>query len=288
MSYVDEAFQKLKANLEITRTESKFASSKHNEIRDHVRAKWTLSDDFLTGSYRRDTKTKRLKDVDIFVVAASDGPQGSLRKQPPGTILSELQRLLSEHYKELTVDGFACTIHFGTDEEVGSFDVVPAVERQGGGWEIPDAGRGRWISTNPKLHHEDSTAKNEACDGNYVPFVKMIKAINREADEPIQPPFLLEVMALEIVDEPFGRFQDEIVWFLATAADRVREDWADPASIGPDVNGDWTQAQRRDAETAVSEWQKIAEEAVRLEDDESERAAVEEWRRLFGWRMPRP
>ena len=31
-----------------------------------------------------------------------------------------------------------------------------------------------------------------------------------------------------------------------------------------------------------------AETAIRLEDDNQERAAVEEWRRLFSWRMPRP
>ena len=32
----------------------------------------------------------------------------------------------------------------------------------------------------------------------------------------------------------------------------------------------------------------IAEEAIRLEDEGQERAAVEQWRRLFAWRMPRP
>ena len=83
MGYVDEAFENLRSGLEITQTEKGFASRKHKEIRDHVGAEWELSDDFLTGSYSRETKTKRLKDVDIFVVLVADGAQEILRKKDP-------------------------------------------------------------------------------------------------------------------------------------------------------------------------------------------------------------
>jgi hypothetical protein len=75
------------------------------------------------------------------------------------------------------------------------------------------------------------------CDDKFVPFVKMIKGINRNFDEPINPPFLFEVMEHGLVSTPFGRYQDEITWFLASAAERVFEDWPDPAKIGPTVNG---------------------------------------------------
>jgi hypothetical protein len=249
---------------------------------------WTLDDHFLTGSYRRETKTKRLKDVDIFVVIDPDGPQAGLRKQPPNTVLAELRALLGARYDDISTDGFACTIQFGAEDEVASFDVVPAFKRTTGGWEIPDADRGRWIATDPKRHHEYSTKRNEECDKRFVPFVKMIKGINREAREPIQPSFLLEVMAYELVQVPFGRFQDEIRWFLATAAERVLEDWPDPAAIGPNVNEQMSNQERSQVAAILKGWQSTAEEAVRLEDDGQERASVEEWRRLFGWRMPRP
>ena len=76
-----------------------------------------------------------------------------------------------------------------------SVEVVPAFDRDGGGYFIPDPDAGGWIATNPKVHHELSTAKNAECDGKCVPFVKMIKAINREFGEPVAPSFLLEVMA---------------------------------------------------------------------------------------------
>ena len=35
------------------------------------------------------------------------------------------------------------------------------------------------------------------------------------------PSFLVEVMALGLVKEPFGRYQDEVRWFLASAAEGV-------------------------------------------------------------------
>jgi hypothetical protein len=132
-----------------------------------------------------------------------------------------------------------------------------------------------------------STAKNEACGGQFVPFVKMVKGINVQLGKPVQPSFLLEVMAHGVVKEPFGRYQDEVRWFLATAAEGVGHGWPDPAGLGPDVNA-MTSSQRGDAGYALESALAVAEEAVRLENEGQERASVEAWRRLFDWRMPRP
>jgi hypothetical protein len=288
MTYVDDAFSKCKSALEITTTEQNFASSKHADIRSVVRASWQLDDDFLTGSYRRNTKTKRLKDVDIFVVIDPTGPQVDLRQDSPSTVLAGLREILQTKYSNVVSDGFACTVKFSDEDDVASFDVVPAFKRKGGGWEIPDVERSTWISTNPKLHHEQSTKMNGRCDERFVPFVKMIKGINRNFDEPINPSFLLEVMAHGLVSTPFGRYQDEITWFLASAAEQITNDWPDPADIGPVVNGTMSDAARRAAAQTLNEWQRIAEKAVRLEDAQQDRAAVEEWKKLFGSRMPRP
>jgi hypothetical protein len=116
----------------------------------------------------------------------------------------------------------------------------------------------------------------------------MIKGINRHFGEPINPSFLLEVMAHGLVSTPFGRYQDEITWFLASAAEKITDDWPDPARIGPVVNGMTSAIDRRAAAQRLNDWQRIAEKAVRLEDAQQDRAAVEEWRKLFGSRMPRP
>jgi len=288
MGYVDDAFVKLKSNLEITQTEQDTAARRHTAIRDYVTARWDLTDDFLTGSYRRDTKTKKLKDIDIFVVVDPDGAQADYRTRPPGDLLDALETLLADRWPDAYRDGMAVVIHYGNDDEVMSIDVVPAFDRKGGGYFIPDAAAGTWIATNPKRHHELSIAKNAECNGKFVPFVKMIKGINRELGEPVSPSFLLEVMAHALVEAPFGRYQDEIVLFLATAAERIDEQWNDPARLGGDVNTVMSPSQKRAAAAALRNAQAIAERAVDLEDDGEERAAYEEWKKLFGSRMTRP
>jgi tRNA nucleotidyltransferase (CCA-adding enzyme) len=88
MGYIDDTFAKLKHNLGITQTEQDLAKARHAAIRDFVRLHWDLADDFLTGSYRLDTKTKKLKDIDIFVVLDAGGSQTGFRDQAPIQVIN--------------------------------------------------------------------------------------------------------------------------------------------------------------------------------------------------------
>ncbi|MBF6354255.1 nucleotidyltransferase domain-containing protein [Nocardia higoensis] len=288
MGYIDDTFTKLKHNLEITQTERGLAKARHETIRDFVKSHWDLADDFLTGSYRRDTKTKKLKDIDVFVVLDPAGSQASFRDQAPVQVINALESLLRKKWSTAARDGMAVVIPYGPDDEVMSIDVVPAFKRKDGGYYIPNPSAGDWIATNPKRHHELSIAKNAECDGKYVPFVKMIKGINRELGEPVSPSFLLEVMAQSLVKPPIGRYQDEIVLFLATAAERIGHEWSDPAGLGGDVNVVMSATQKLAAANALDQARTIAERAVDLEDDDQDRAAYDEWKKLFGNRMTKP
>ncbi len=285
MSYVDDAFKKLKSNLEITQTESQLAQTRHRLVRNHVEASWQLVDDFLTGSYRRHTKTKKLKDVDIFVVIDPKGPQGGLAYGTGTAAVLALRDLLTKRWKDLDADDNVVTIHY-SGEDVASYEVAPVFVRSGGGYSMPN-GAG-WMDTDPKKQAQLVTAKNKECDAKFVPFVKMVKGINREAGDPIEPAFLLEVMALDLVIAPFGCYRHEIRFFLASVADRIVDDWRDPVELGPDVNGGVGITRRMELSEIVRGWLAVAEEALQLEYEGKERAAVEMWRELFGWRMPRP
>lgn len=288
MGYVNDAFLKMKSNLEITVTERSLTSRRHVSIRAHIKSSWTICADFLTGSYKRDTKTKKLKDVDIFIVIEPDGPQGSYAAKPPTELLNALHSLLQEKWPDSYIDGMAIVVPFGKDDEITSMEVIPVFGRTGGGYLMPDPKRGGWLATDPTVHGTLTTDKNAECDGKYVPFVKMVKGANRVLGEPVSPSFLLEVMALQFVTAPFGTYQDELATFFATAADRIREPFDDPAGLGGNVNTLMSSAELIAAEQALRRAQRIAEIAVDLEDDGQEHAAVEKWRELFGNRMPRP
>ena len=285
MSYVDDAFKNLKSNLEITPTESQLAQTRHRLVRKHIEASWELVEDFLTGSYKRDTKTKKLKDVDIFVVVDPKGPQGALADGTGTAAVLALRDLLAKRWNNLDADDNVVTVNY-SGEDVASYEVAPVFPRSGGGYSMPNGAA--WMDTDPKEQAALVTAKNKACDAKFVPFVKMVKGVNREADDPIEPAFLLEVMALDLVIEPFGRYRDEIRFFLASVADRIVDDWPDPVGLGPDVNAGVGIRRRRELSEIVRGWLAVAEEALQLEYEGKLRAAVEKWRELFGWRMPRP
>ena len=97
----------------------------------------------------------------------------------------------------------------------------------------------------------------------------------------------MEVMGLELVLQPFGRYRDEIRFFLASVADRITDDWPDPAGLGPDVMVESRARGSGQIADIVRKWLTVAEEALLLENNGKERAAVEKWRELFGWRMTR-
>lgn len=289
MYTVDDAFAKLKSRLEITQTEQNLASRRQNEIRDHMATRISLKTSFLTGSYARHTKTKKLRDVDIFLVVRDDGADAGLRDQTPWSALSCLQRHLADGYRSPppAIGRRSCTVEFSSTDEVPSFDVVLSFERTEGGYWIPDRTCGEWIASDPSIHKTKATAKNADCAGRWIPVVKMIKGLNREWERPVRPSFLLEVMALDLIRAPFGRYQDEIVLFLANAAQRIEDEWPDPAGLGPDVNSSMSDAEKRVAAQRLGEALAIAERAVDLEDDGTYAAAIAQWRELFGDRMPK-
>lgn len=288
MTYVDDAFEKMRKNGEITTTEQTLAQGRHQRIRTTLESVWEIDRTFLTGSYARHTKVKPLEDVDIFAVIDTAGAQGHYRDEAPSRVVDDLASLLDGKFNSAEADGMAVRVRMSDDEGQASFEIVPAFDHSSSGFEVPDPARGRWIRTDPNVHAQLTAAKNTECDGKWVPFAKMLKGWNLQAGRPIPVSFLIEVMALDLVRKPFGRYQDEVTAFLGNLIDRVNGPWKDPAGVGPNVDELITTARRSVMRSAAATALAIAEEAIYLEDEGEERKAVDKWRELFGSRMPRP
>lgn len=287
MLTVPEAFDKFKSRLEISKSEQADASRRQQTIRDQVRAGLELDRDFLTGSYARHTKTKPLKDVDIFVVLSDS--EAEYRDQAPDVVLDRLIEILTPHYPARTRKGNrSVQVDFGVaggvEDEVASFDVVPAFAK-GHDYAIPDRREGDWIETNPRVHAEKATAANDAFSKQWKPVVKMAKKWNDHADKPVKPSFLLEVMALDLLSPPWGSsYPRELRQFFASAAANLDQDWADPAGLGPAVSARLADdpGQREQARRALLEAEAACTEALRLEREGRTGAALDAWQELFG------
>ena len=94
MITVDDAFRKFRSNLETTDTEDTTASSRQRKIRSQLDEAFDIISDFLTGAYRRHTKTKPLRDVDIMIVLRDT----SWLDKHPREILEAVREVLAPHY----------------------------------------------------------------------------------------------------------------------------------------------------------------------------------------------
>lgn len=292
----NDAFYKFRRNLQTTDTENASARRRQTKIRQQLEEAKTLTiiDTFLTGAYRRETKTKPLRDVDIMVVIADKG----YLSQHPSAILLAVQAILAPLYGEhrVTCDRFAVRVDFGVtvvddlseNSEVISFDVVPAFEK-GDHYLIPDEVTGQWTDTNPKIHYDLAVAANKAFSEQWKPLVKMLKKWNSVAGQPIEPSFLIETMALGLLDGPWnGSHARELRRFFATAADRITEVWPDPAHLGPDISiildNDLTKMST--AVTALKQAERACTTAIQQEQAGQTGAALKTWRDLFGPLFP--
>lgn len=288
MLTTNEAFRKFKSRLELTQKEQDDASRRQQEIRAVVAGAFKLQDDFLTGSYRRHTKTKRLKDVDIFCVLHDDERPTYRNGKQPSVLLNKLEELLVKKYgrDNVTQQRRSVSIRFGKpgeDDKVMSFDVVPAFTKSKH-YEISDTKiAAGWIDTDPTIHAEKATAAHAAFGQEWKGIVRMVKRWNREKQKPVKPSFLLEVMALDILRPPFGgEFAYEIMSYFATAADRIFESWPDPAGLGPAVSDGMTDQERRTAQASLLAARNEMRVAINLTREGRQGDALRKYQELFG------
>jgi predicted nucleotidyltransferase len=289
---INEAFRKFRSNLELTQKEQDDASRRQQDIRSTMNDSFEIERDFLTGSYKRWTKTKPLKDVDIFTVFHDNERPPYRDGRKPSVILSAVESALAKKYgsSQVSRQRRSVTIAFpdSTDEDrIMSFDVVPAFTK-GDHYEIPDMSTTNgWTETNPETHAEKATVANKAFAGEWKGMVRMAKAWNAERGKIVKPSFLLEVMALDILRPPFnGDYPREFMAFFATAADRIHEEWADPAGLGPPVSDAMDTSARDLAKNALREAAYAVRQAMNLVQQGRTGDALRCYRALFGSRFP--
>lgn len=289
----NEAFLKFRGRLETTDRENTSASHRQQRIRHQLDdSALDIDRDFLTGAYRRHTKTKPLRDVDIMIVLSDT----RYLDQHPHDILETIRQILAPIYGEHRVccDRLAVRVDFGitvvddVSDEVVSFDVVPAFAHADH-YLIPDDVLGQWIHTNPEIHRELATKANQNFAEQWKPLVKMIKKWNEVHGRPIEPSFLIEVMALDLIaGEWTGDHRRELRQFFASAAASIDHVWPDPAHLGPDISGvlDADPQKMNRARKALRDAEAACTVAINLERAGRTGDALAAWRELFGPLFP--
>jgi hypothetical protein len=287
-----DAFRKFRSNLELTQKEQDDASRRQKEIRTLMDSEFTLEDDFLSGSYKRFTKTKPLKDVDIFCVFDDAERDKYYKNKHPSVILSAVEKMLAKYYgaDKVSRQRRSVCIEFpvsADEDRIMSFDVVPSFTK-GDHYEIPDQSTVKgWTETNPKIHAEKATEANENFAGEWKGMVRMVKAWNNEKGKPVKPGFLLEVMCLDLLRPPFnGDFPYEFMQLFASAADRIFDEWPEPAGLGPPVSDSMDSTEKTAAQKALQQAGYEIRQGINLERNGNQGDALRTFRNLFGPRFP--
>lgn len=297
MLTVNEAFRKFKSRLELNEREQKNASARQTEVRGYLDIRFEIARSFLTGSYARHTKTKPLKDIDIFFVLKD--AEKHYRSKKASAILDDFHAALVQKYGVAAVrkQSRSVNIDFGvvidaednTDYRIVSVDVVPAFS-EGDVYEIPDSESEEWIKTNPEIHAATATACHQAFSNEWKGLVRMVKYWNnnpKHGERPIKPSFLIEVMALQCIHGTWhGRFDYEIQGLLSTLADRIFDEWPDPAGLGPAISNGMDINRKQRAQELLLAASREASLAINHVRQGRNGDALRAWRALFGPKFP--
>ncbi len=288
----EEFFKNLATKLELTKNEKDKISRKHNILRDKLREKLPVEDDFLTGSYSRDTMIRPNGDdkfdVDFFLVFS--------KKDYGESDLSELLKIVKTALDEVKSDDIDIEkIDDKQRRSIGviykenfQIDVVPAIQiEKDERYKIFDKNTLQAIESNPKLHGSNLTSANETSDSGgvkrLVPIVKLLKSWKREKCDYVKS-FHLEILAVEILgDEEISSYSQGLVKFFTNAAQNLQSaGMKDPANenniIDEYLDSDGT---RTKLLGLINEENKIVENAVKLENEGKDDEAVKEWKKIF-------
>lgn len=264
---------------------------------------------FLQGSYKRNTAIHPGKDVDIVVVTSID-PDATT----PDAANARLEKCLRRYYDKVTPQNrsYCVTLSYVT------MDVVLATSRHlkkeaamlasmrsadelesAKAWVehpllIPDRDRGHWVETDPKRQLQWTTDLNAACDGYFVPLVKMVKWWRKEAYEKPKYPkgYVLERLVGECVDKTKRDHAEGFVQVLSN----IQAKYASYGMLGlvpnlPDPGvPSHNVAHRLSAEDFKAFMEQVEKtlpiaRAALLEEKDVQKSA-DLWRKVFGTKFP--
>lgn len=287
----EEYLNELVSILNLTEKEQKQISKKHLSLRESLREKLPVEDDFLTGSYPRNTMIRPMSDdkfdVDFFL-AFSNNEFGEY-KLPE---LLETVKVALEEIKDDDPDIVKITDQnrsIGVEYD-GNFqiDVVPAIEIEKDElYKIFDKKSRQPVKSNPKLHGKNLSEANENTESGsvrrLVPIIKLLKLWKRDKCDYVKS-FHLELLAVEILqNEQIESYSYGLVKFFNSANEKLQEaSLTDPANDDNMVDAYLDEDGTRDELLELIGKEKlIAAQAWQFENDGDYDRVVKEWKKIF-------
>ena len=256
-------------------------------------------DSFLYGSYRRQTATHGIKDVDIMLITNFD-----TSSYTPAEVLDMLFEALvrcygSENVLKKNRRSIQVLNPLPKEKTDLTLDILPAVEvNDGTGYLlVPDKDEGEWILTNPRGHIKRTSEENTNEDKKLVPFIKMLKAwwhfqseelVTQATPKPRPKSFWLETLALTYFYNLDDTWAERFLRFIRTVKDMAPIGSAkifleDPGMPGVELKTSMSQLEFEQFMEKVRSTEILATQA--FEETDTVRSS-ELWAQIFGEDFP--
>lgn len=285
--YFDDLLSEI--SLKLGDDERNLIEEKQNALREKLREKLSLQDDFLTGSYKRHTIIKPKDDnekfdVDLFVAFDKENYGESELSDLRQEVIDALHEVESED-TEFGITAInkdqrrSIGVEFGNNFQI---DVVPAVQIEKDVlYKIFDRRTLDAVKSNPKLHGKLLSEANEETGGLLVPLIKILKTWKREKCDYIKS-FHIELMAVKIfTGTTIESIPKGLLTFFESAGDYFSKACLkDPANNEMLIDEYLDKDGTREQACTLIETEKVVAKAA-TDAGENGDDAVKEWEKVF-------
>lgn len=283
---VTQAFQEFMQRYEPSPSQKDIISQHHNYIRSVLDKRINIVEDFLTGSYVKQTQIKPATDIDLFIVLDSTYAKNYYPKKAI-KLVHDFKKLVGETYPSspLKADGQAVVVTFSDGLKM---DVVAAFQRNGGGYLIPNVKNNSWTQTAPKQYNDLLSQANQSLQGKLKPIIKMLKCWNvfwRNFLKSLH----IEILTLNCFCDlsqlkcyPFANYQVGLETLFKNAVSLINASTYDPI-VGDKIDRylDKQPLKKRDLSSLFQKHHTLVMKAIEYEYQGNHKQAITIWKILF-------
>lgn len=307
MAKVNSLFEEFLKNIEPDDNAVGYAMDAHHPVREFLETdedfKEYFEDSFLYGSYKRQTATGDIKDIDIVIVTNFD-PESD--EHTPQKVLKKLKKVLAKYYNDPENPEYqrrSIRINEPLPDDADTemtLDIIPAVP-SGDDTDIllvPDRETKEWIQTNPKGHIDYVHELNDKnySKGSFVPLAKIIRwwwkyqssIVQPEVERPKPKGFWVECLTAENFNPSAASWADHFIDTLTNISEKYSgvdeiPSLTDPGLSEQEIKTNMTQEEFQKFMDTLNVSLAVARQAYAEQD---EKKSSELWKEIFGEEFP--
>jgi hypothetical protein len=289
---VEAAFWTFSGNLEILDKDANLLiAERQQRVEKLMRRSVTLARTAIIGSYHRNTIIRPLNEGNVDLLVLLDFGKYKRWLTPEGVdrIQEKFAAGLSGRGKADQMPVGRHSLHLQMPEF--RLDVMPAVSSTSKGFMVPDFTRRTWVNMHPPAFDRQVSDLDEQQRGRVVPFIRMLKAWNRQAGSPLGG-FHLECLVVRFVSEgwpvqDYARAVGDFFRWLQTAVNRPTYEpiLGEVIDAYLDEGDVWTN-RRRHVIAVVADTSRLIDEATARSANQEWNTALDKWQSILGPYFP--